>query len=372
MASSSTYIQALHQLGYQFKFNEVTDRIEVNSDPISDVLQAEMRTRMRDAGHRRMNEMEDAYTAHAWTARYHPIRDYLEGVTWDGQPHIGRLGDYITDRHSIFPLFLRRWMIGAVAKTFQKARNFMLVLDGPQGIGKSYFVRWLCPNVLDDYFIEGPANTDDKDTWIRLSSRWIWELSELGATTRKSDREALKDFISRQEVTIRRPYGHYDMVKPALASLIGTINEEGPGMFDDPTGSSRFGATTVTAIDHAYATDLDINQLWAEAMVAYQSGESWHLTGSERAQQARINEEYEVDTPLEAMLRKYYTIDPDNDVWTGAIDIIQDLEVYGLKDNQRASLMQLSRVMKKAGIERSRINRVWSYRGVVRKTGMLP
>ncbi len=374
MASSAAYLMALHGLGYNFKFNEVTDRIEINGDPISDVIQAEIRTRMRDSGFKRMAEMEDAYTAHAWTNRYHPVRDYLSGLVWDGQPAISRISDYFTDRHGVFPLFLRRWLIGTVAKVFQRAQNFMLVLDGHQDLGKSYFVRWLCPPLLTDYFVEGAADTGDKDTWLRLSGRWIWELSELGATTRKADREALKDFISRQEVTVRRPYGRHDIVKPALASLIGTINEEGPGFLNDPTGSRRFAVVNLTSIDRSYATALCSDQLWAEAMIAYQSGEDWRLSAAERSLQSEINEDYEVDTPLEALLRKYYNIDPDTtqDIWTSGIDIIQELEIFGLKDNQRASLMELARIMKRAGIERRRVKRVWSYRGVTRKQGNLP
>ena len=98
-----------------------------------------------------------------------------------------------------------------------------LVLDGPQGIGKSFLVRWLCPK--ERYYIEGGINTEDKDSLIRLASKWIWEVGELQATTRKADREALKDFISRRDVTVRPAYGRYDIVKPALASFIVTINE---------------------------------------------------------------------------------------------------------------------------------------------------
>lgn len=371
MANSTAYLQALAGLGYRFHFNEVTDHIEVNGAPITDVLQATIRTQMRDQGYKRMIEVEDSYTAYAWTERYHPVRDYLTGLTWNGQSHIAALAQYVTDRHDVFTLFLRRWMIGAVAKVFQAAQNFMLVLDGPQDIGKSYFVYWLCPPALHGYFTEGAVTTEDKDTWLRLASSWIWEVSELGATTRKADREALKDFISRREVKLRRPYGRHDELKPALVSLIGTINEEGSGFLNDPTGSRRFAVANLLSIDRGY-TALNVDDLWAEAYAAYQAGEAWQLTDNERARQNAINEDYEVDTPLEGLLRKYYEIDPAGLDWTSGIDIIQELEIYGLKDNQRASLMELARVMKRAGIERKRIRRVWSYRGVKRAMGVVP
>lgn len=366
MATSADYIRDLGTLGYQFKYNEVTDRVEVNGEPISDVLQAEIRTRMRDMRHKQMNAVEDAYNAHAWANRYHPVRNYFAALTWDGQPHIEKLASYFTDRHDVFPLYLRRWLIGAVAKTYQKTQNFMIVLDGVQGGGKSYFVNWLCPPVLDAYRAEGPVNTDDKDVWLRLAGKWIWEVSEFGNTQRRADREALKDFISRLDVTIRRPYGRYDVIKPALASMIGTINNEGPGFLNDPSGSRRFAVVELTAIDWGYVAT-DINQLWAEAYTAYQGGERWELTATERARQAAINEEYEQESGLEAMLHKYYVMNPAADVWTPSIDIVLELETYGLEKRQRAALMELATVMKRLGHERKFMQRKWSYKGVIRK-----
>lgn len=371
MSSSSEYLRDLTvKLGYSFRFNEVTDRVEVNGVPMTDALAAEIRMKMRDEGHKRVSEFEDAYTAYAWANRYHPIRDYISSLTYDGQPHIAKLASHFADKHDIFGTFLRRWLIGAVAKVYEKAQNFMLVLDGPQDIGKSFFAAWLCPQGLRDYRNEGGVETNDKDTWLRLVSTWLWEVSELGATTRKADREALKDFISRIDVTVRRPYGRFDVTKPALASLIGTINDEGPGFLNDPTGSRRFAVVELKEIDHGY-TAIDLSQVWAEAYTAYQAGESWRLTTAERRVQTDINANYEVESGVNGFLRKYYKLDPTGDGWTSGIDIVQELEVMGLKSNQHGALMELARLMKNAGIERRRINGVWSYRGITRKTGSI-
>lgn len=366
MASTADYLRDLVSLGYSFRYNEVTDRIEVNGEPITDLLQARIRAQMRDMRHKSMAAIEDAYTSEAWAHRYHPVRDYFAGLQWDGDANIDKLASFFTDRHNIFPAYLRRWLIGAVAKIYEKeARNFMLVLDGEQYIGKSRFARWLCP-LSGDYFFEGPLNTDDKDTWIRLTSIFIWELSELDATTKKSDRAALKDFVTRHEVTVRRPYARHDVVKPALTSLIGSINEEGPGFLNDPTGNTRFAVVNLTSIDFGYAA-LDVDQIWAEAYFAFQNGERWELTADERRRQAEINAEYEAEPTIASMIHKYYALDPAVDEWTPGIDIVLELETYGLKDNQRASLMELARYMKKNGHERKRIKQVWSYRGVTRK-----
>lgn len=367
MASTSEYLRDLANLGYTFRYNEVTDRIEINNEPITDMLQAQIRTRMRDLGHRRMAEVEDAYAAHAWSNRYHPIREYLTGLTWDGQSNIDKLASYFTDRHNMFPTYLRRWLIGAVAKTFRRTQNFMLVISGEQGSGKSYFAGWLCPQTLTDYRIEGAIDTNDRDVWRRLPSNWLWEVGEFGHTTRRADREALKDFVSRLDVTIRLPYGKHDITRPALASLIGTINNEGPGFLNDSSGSRRFGVVEFSSIDWGYSL-LDVDQIWAEAYTAYQAGERWELTTAERAQQTAINEEYELESSLEGFLRKYYTLDPGGADWESGVNIIQELETYGLKGLQIALLMELARVLRKDGHERRRIKGVWSYRGVTRKS----
>lgn len=368
--TSADYIRALTGLGYTFKVNEATNIIEVNGEPINDYLTAEIRTKMRDAGYQYVNVMEDTYKAHAYQARYHPIKDYLSGLAWTGQPHIQKLASHFQDKHNVFCRFLRRWLIGACAKVLADGQNFMLVLAGPQDIGKSYFVRWLCP--LPKYFIEGAIDTGDKDAWVRLLRYWIWEVGELGATTRKADREALKNFISQITVTVRKSYDQYDTSRQALASLIGTFNPEGWGFLNDPTGNRRFAVVEVTHIDWSY-TALDVNQIWAEAYALYQAGEDWRMTPEEKHLQAEINAEHEVESAVEAMFQKYYTVDLNDQSWTSSIEVILHLEGMGLgRHNQRANMMELGIILKKLGVEKKKKKNVWCYRGIVPKLNIGP
>jgi predicted P-loop ATPase len=90
---------------------------------------------------------------------------------------------------------MRRWLINYVGRVFDQVQSPMLVLESPQRRGKSFFVRWLA-SALPEYFIEGPIIPDDRDCLFRLASGFLWECSELGATVRKSDVEALKSFIT--------------------------------------------------------------------------------------------------------------------------------------------------------------------------------
>lgn len=361
------YLIGLKQLGYSFKLNESNDTIEVNGAPISDALRAKIRCQMRDAGFLQTGEMEDAYFAEAYNQRYHPVKQYLLSLAWDGEKHIETLSSYFQDQYGTFATWLRKWLIGACAKVFEAEQNPMLVLDGPQNLGKSEFVKWLA-KPLPGYFIESPINPEDKDCDIRLISRWIWEVSELGATMRKADFEALKFFLTKRDVTVRKAYGRDDIHKPALASFIGTVNNVG-GILNDPTGSRRFLITKLDAIDWSYAA-LDPNQVWAEAMAAYLAKEDWRLTADERVQASQINEFYEIDDVIEGLLKKYFRVEPGNYVWwISTTDILSILESNGLRGNSKSNAMMLAATMARLGCQKVKNTnlqgqRVWGYRGI--------
>ncbi len=183
-----------------------------------------------------------------------PVRDYLGATAWDGRDHIGALAAHFTDAHEVITYadgtartvmhaWLRRWLIGAVGKVYGKAQNPMLTLTGGQGIGKSHFVQWLCSG-LPDLHVELAIRPDSTDQLKLLSTKWIWEVAELGATTRRADREALKSFITLGYATYRPPYGRYELHKPALASFIGTVNPDGAGFLNARPGIGAFSWST--------------------------------------------------------------------------------------------------------------------------------
>lgn len=358
------YVQVLQQIGYNFRQNACNDKVEVNGSPITDGLAAVLRMDMRNLGYNRVGIMEDAYTAHAYRNQYHPIKEYLEGLQWDGTEAIAKLASYFEDKHDTvmqdgeertwFHVLLRRWLVGAVAKVYGH-QNLMLVLDGPQGIGKSYFARWL-GSATPLYFVEGPINPDDKDSRIRMMENWIWEVGELGSVTRRSDREALKAFITEQRIKVRKPYARHDTEKPAMASLIGTINNEGGFLFDK-TGSRRFLVATLTKIDWRYTDEVDIDQVWAQAYHLFRTETRyWRLTSEEREVQARLNrEEYEPEDIIETTLREDYVLDADNtEAFTTTRELRKYLEEHIRGHTSHSLNMQLSNTMQRLGLESTR------------------
>ncbi|RJR10017.1 hypothetical protein C4588_04310 [Candidatus Parcubacteria bacterium] len=351
---TAQYIKMLKSLGFSFKLNLVTYTIELNGKKMTDIDHAMIRNRMRDLGIFEVKAVFDAYWEEAYKNRYHPVRDYLTSLKFEGRGDpIGELANHFTCEYGMFETWLRRWMIGACAKVMQAEENRMLVLDGPQNVGKSYFVRWLA-SPLPEYFIEGGIDASDEDMKRRLGQRWIWEVSELGATTRKSDWEALKAFITQRTVTTRLKYDREDTDFPALASMIGTINNE-EGFL--PVGDRRFYVERITKINWNY-TQIDVDQLWAQAFDLYLAGEPWEPQGNERNVAAQINEDYRMIDIVEETIKNLFEIDLQQTWQMSTLEIVEILKSYGLKSPGELDSRKLSRALTKLGLEKARPIRI--------------
>jgi predicted P-loop ATPase len=344
-ATKQDYLSALSFFQYRFRLNICTDRVECNEEPLTDVVAAQIRVRMRDFGYEHATRFEDAYLAAAADNPFHPVQAYLDGLRWDGQDHIARLASYFPDVNQVFGLFLRRWLIGAVAKAYKAEQNRMLVLDGAQNLGKSHFAQWLC-SPLKHLFVEGPINPDSKDDLIRLMDSWIWEVAELGSTTRRADQEALKYFLTIRQVTARKPYGKYDIIKPALASFIGTVNNEA-GILSDPTGSRRFMVAHLVDIDQSYDGKEDVDQVWAQAKALYDQGETWQLKGAEADLAQQANEEYKIEDPLLSYVLQRFDVTGDQSDRLETARILKELHIDGWRlGTPRAESMALASLFK--------------------------
>ena len=360
-------------LGYQFALNTLDDSIECNGQPLNAGREAEIMNRMRDLGLPQRDWIQLAFTQMAHKNSYHPIQKMLNDNEWDGTDWITELCDEHLRFASRIGTFgktaIRKWIVGAVGRVMKSSQNFMLVLDGPQGVGKSTLARWLCPD--QRYFIEGPINPEDKDSLLRLATKLVWEVGELQATTRRADREALKHFVTTQEITIRKAYGRYDITKPVLCSLIGTVNEDGGGFLTDPTGSRRFVIAELDWVDLEWLRTNNVcNQLWAQAYTLWQGGETNQLSAIDELMRQTINSEYETASLLQLLFHEHFEI-VDGNEFTTTVDILDTLFLNGLGGNRQTAFNELGRVMKKLGISsfraRTADGRPTAWRGVARR-----
>jgi len=364
--------------GYAFRWNDLDDRIEMNGQPLNEGIEAIIFTLARDSGYNSREAVRDVLTSIAYQNRYHPIKQYLDGLTWDHQNHIGALTAHFVDTNKpitysdglqlpVFHVWLFRWMIGSIAKIYEsltiRAQNPMLVLDASQGEGKSTFVKWI-GSPLPDLTIESEIHPDEENHRRYLASKWVWEVGELGSTTRKADREALKQFLTMHDVTFRKPYARNPVTKPAMASFIGTINNE-TGFLTDPTGNRRFLCVKIDKINQDYKKNIDINQLWAQARELYRNNETWRLTPEETERQEEINAYYMKEEPYIGWILDSYDIDPNQSTWlTSTTDIARTLQNNGVKGETRAIQMWVGDALKRLGLRQHTNARPRSWIGI--------
>jgi hypothetical protein len=339
-------LQLIQSRGHSIRLN-LCRGVEDNGRTMTNGDYADIRREMRDLKVLGMDAVQDVITSTAYKNAYHPIQDYLRGLSFEGGDPIADLANYFHSEYGMFPVFLRRWLIGTCAKAMAAEQNRMLVMDGPKGIGKSHFVRWIA-SPMPAYFLEEELDTRNEDNKRRLAENWIWEVKELGSSMRKSDWESMKGFLTQRTVTFRRKYDRVDTIQPALASFIGTINNEEGFM---PTGDRRYYVEKILSIDWAY-TKIDVNQVWAQAMMLYLSGESWQpTTDQERQRIDIINEEYRILDPVEETIKKWFKIDPQNSNWwlssLEIMDALKDPNKGNLRVGSELDMRKLARALTK-------------------------
>ena len=153
-------------------------------------------------------KVENAIQIVANENRYHPVRDYLNSLQWDGTERIRyALHHFLgadTDEYTFEALKL--FMMGAIRRVFQPGSKFevMLCLVGGQGAGKSTFFRLLA--VKDEWFSDDLRKLDDDNVYRKLQGHWIIEMSEMIATANAKSIEEIKSFLSRQKEVYKIPY----------------------------------------------------------------------------------------------------------------------------------------------------------------------
>ncbi len=219
----------------------------------------------------------------AVTAPFDRVREYLDCRAWDGVPRLDSwLSHFLGVGASEYASAVgRKWLISAVARTYRPGSkaDHVLVLEGPQGIGKSTALRVLAgeENFGDDI----PA-LGSKDAQQYLGGKWVVELSEMDAAS-KAEAATLKRFLTTTEDRYRPPYGRRTVVHARRCVFAGSVNLE--EYLRDSTGGRRFWPVTCHRVDIAgLAAARD--QLWAEAVAAFRAGESWYLDDPELAREA--------------------------------------------------------------------------------------
>lgn len=239
---------------------------------------------------------------------FNPAQDYMRRLVWDGESRLDTLmhkglvskdGDDGTELGRYVIAAGRAFMISAVARTMQPGCKVdtMLVLEGAQGIGKSTGMADLTPEI--EWFSDQlPHDVTTNDAKMLLATKMIVEMPEINPV-RKSETNAMKQFLSAQNDEYRRPHAQFFTRKPRQCVFVGTTNES--EYLADRTGNRRYWPVRLTGVDRVWLQE-NRDQLWAEAYAAYETGESWWLSD---------------DVHMTAMSQQAERV--DDDVWLAVI-----------------------------------------------------
>lgn len=310
--------------------------------------------------------------------KFHPVREYLKGLAWDGTERIEHwLVDHCGVEDTLYARAVgSRWLISAVARVMDpgcKADCVLILESARQGAFKSTAISTLA----DPWSTDNLSELGGKDSQIELRGVWIVEISELDSM-RRVDQGRVKKYVGHKVDRYRPPYGQRAISVPRQCVFAGTVNHS--QYLPDETGGRRFWPVAVP-------TGFEINieglkaardQLWAEAFARYKQGARWWLDdlqlkrAAEREQRAR----YEAD-PWEARISEWLDKEPRRVVSghkeTTVEYLLESCIQKAVKDWTQQDKNRVARVLRSLKWERYQARdegrRVWKYRPMPEEPG---
>jgi predicted P-loop ATPase len=253
-------------------------------------------------------DVRNALNAIAMRQAYHPIRDYLNGLTWDGVPRLDTLFIYYmgAEDSGYVRAVTRKSLVAAVARVMTPGckYDYMLVLIGGQGIKKTSLLHMLA--VKPEWFSDSLKTFDGQKAQEAVRGKWILEIADM-QTFEKSEINAAKSFITQQSDYYRPAFGEEMKDFPRQCVFFGTSNDF--ECLRDPTGGRRFWPIVADQQGRQKNLESDLpvelDQIWAEAVVRWAQGEPLYLTPEFEAVAAAHQELHRESHPWEDLIREY-------------------------------------------------------------------
>lgn len=369
------------------RFNVVTNRLEIrdfNSDDefseITDYEENSIWVKLKHAGLKISIAMLHSLLNSDFSPRYNPFYDYFSGLAeWDrSTDHIAALaGTVHTSDGAFWELCLRKWITAMVASLLDDdvVNHTVIVFTGAQGIGKTTWLLNLVPVQLKKYQFSGVINPSSKDTLINFTECIHVNLDEMETLT-QAEQGALKELITKGNMRFRRPYGHYTDTLIRRASLTGSVNTS--QFLNDTSGNRRFICIEVKDIDYMQRVEMD--RVFAQALVLYKSGFQYWFDRSEIVQLMAHNDEFVFSPVMDELLLVYFEKVPESERFTRE-QLLTERNIYILTATEittriaekahiainNSAAISLGKALKKNGFVRFKRNQVYVY--LVRERG---
>lgn len=295
-------------------------------------------------------KLNDALMEHLQRHSRNPVQDYLNGLAWDGKPRLDTLFiDYLGAEDSVYTRAVtRKAFTAAVARAIEPGKKFdnMLILVGPQGIGKSTMLSIMAEAPpCKELFNDSIRTFEGKEAAELIQGKWIVEIAELDAF-RRSEVSTIKQFLSLCADDYRAAYAHNSAKRQRTCVFFGTCNTH--DFLRDPTGNRRFWPVDVSSSGWNEEKDARLraerDQIWAEARMRYMVGETLYLTGEAEKIAKQKQESHMEANPMEGRIEEFLERPIPSDWET--FDIPTRLTYWGggFKNNGRMKLVQRERV----------------------------
>lgn len=267
----------------KIEFNELTQMITFNRKDWRDVTENRIKLDLEKSYglYTSIDSINQMCSIIADDHSYHPIKEYLNNVKWDGIQRIKSVfSDFLGAANNIYTQSVAIiTFVGAVARIFQAGVKFdtCTVFVGKQGAGKSKFIGKIAVN--SEWFTDGVTTFDGKDFYESIQGKWIIELGE-GTAFQKSIKERCKQAIASQQDNYRKPYGRNPEIRKRQCVFLGTTNNY--DFLKDETGDRRYYPIDVNILNATKSIDNDLTneyiaQLWAEAVQLYKGGQETYI-----------------------------------------------------------------------------------------------
>lgn len=243
--------------------------------------------------------VDDLINDKAHRHRVNPVLDYLKTLTWDGKPRLETCLPGVKPT-AFTRLAARKSLVAAVARMFEPGVKWdhMLVLFGPEGLGKSFWVEKMAKGYASNL-----GRINDKDTLIVMQRSWIMTADE-GHSLRKADFDSQKEFLTRTADIFRLPYEREAAVHKRHTVIWGSTNDE--VFLRRQEGNRRFHIVHCEdKVNFDLLTEEYVDQIWAEAVHLYRTGEKLFLTEEESNLAAESRERFTEEDALAGVVHEY-------------------------------------------------------------------
>lgn len=352
------------------RYNEMSKEIEIEIPDFKsggDLYNNAVLAKLRDLAIQNElspTELQGYVDIIADTNQYHPVRDWIDSINWDGKDRLPAYYNSIEldTANPMKETMMRKWALSLVGALYHPDFRCegVLTFSGKQGIGKTTWIEELIPKQYQNIWNKDAVALDvnNKDSMFKALGYWITELGELGATFSKSDIESLKGFITEKTDVMRNPYDRKANKYPRRTVFYATVNDD---EFLRDSQNRRFWVLAVRSFNLGM---IEAGQFWAQMKLEYlkirdkimtgadrkmNKENGWFMTPDERERMAPLQERFKTAEPIEEKIA--VSIKPYNEPGhrREALNATEILERCGRLNPSQSDCVKAGKALRKMG-----------------------